>query len=130
MPSVLGTLLANIPWGQVVESAPKIAQGAGRLWETVKNRRAEPPPEPDPAAQAPSELAQLQARAAALEAQVQALHEEMRASAQLVKELAEQNALLVDQLQAMQQRQSRLARLAGAGLAVLAGALVWLAWWR
>lgn len=130
MPSVLGTILANIPWGQVVESAPKIAQGAGRLWETVKNRRAEPPPEPDASPEPLGDLAQLQARAAALEAQVRSLQDEVRTTAQLVKDLAEQNALLVQQLQATQQRQQRLARLGGVGLAVLAGAMVWLAWLR
>jgi hypothetical protein len=91
MPSILGTVLANIPWGQVVESAPKIAQGAGRLWETVRKRGGEPPPPSEASPEAPSELQQLQLQAQALAAQVQSLEDEMRATAQLVKDLAEQN---------------------------------------
>lgn len=127
MPSVLGTILANIPWGQVVESAPKIAQGAGRLWETVKNRRAEPAPPPQAAGEAPTPEQQLQTRLHALESQVQALQDEMRASAQLVKELAEQNAQLVARLQALQQRQARLTALGAASVLLLAVMLAWLA---
>lgn len=124
MPSVLGTILANIPWGQVVESAPKIAQGAGRLWETVKNRRAEPPPPaPEDAADATTELQQLHAHTAALQSQVQTLQDEMRASAQLVKDLAEQNAQLVQRVETMHRRLQR-SLLGGVGLAALAVA-VW-----
>lgn len=107
MPSVLGTILANIPWGQVVESAPKIAQGAGRLWETVKNRRNEPTPDaPSEAPGEPDPLMQLQAQHAALQLQVHALQDEMRASTQLVKDLADQNAQLVERVQAIRQRRS------------------------
>lgn len=91
--SVLTTILSNIPWGQVVESAPKIAQGAGRLWDNVKNRGAEPA---DPTSTGTSEpttdLQQLQTRTQALESQVQALQDEMRSSALLVKQLAEQTS--------------------------------------
>lgn len=124
MPSVLTTLLSNIPWGQVVDSAPKIAQGAGRLWETVKSRRSEagaPAAAPDEAP--PTELEQLQA-------QMQALHDEVRATAQLVKDLAEQNAQLVQRLQALQQAKARLAMAAGVGLAALAAAVLYLGWLR
>lgn len=124
MPSILGTVLANIPWGQVVESAPKIAQGAGRLWETVR-KRAEPTPQAETSAEAPSELQLLQTQAHALAAQVQALEGEMRATAQLVKELAEQNAMLVGRMQAVQ-RQLRWALALGA-LALAGAALaLWL----
>jgi hypothetical protein len=120
MPSILGTVLANIPWGQVVESAPKIAQGAGRLWETV--RKPTPPSEASP--EAPSELQQLQLQAQALTAQVQSLEDEMRATAQLVKDLAEQNAMLVQRMQA-QQRQARWAL----GLGAVALASTALTFW-
>ena len=124
MPSVITTILSNIPWGQVVDSAPKIAQGAGRLWETVKNRRAERDEPATPAQQseagAPTDLQLLQGRVHALESQVQGLQDEMRASAQLVKDLAEQNAQLVARMQAVQQRQRRLAWVGAVGLAALA----------
>ncbi len=126
MPSILGTVLANIPWGQVVESAPKIAQGAGRLWETVR-KRGEPSPPAEDTPQAPSDLQQLQQHTQALQAQVQALEDEMRASAQLVKELADQNAQLVARMQALQ-RHSRWALVlaVGAGLGAAAALAAWL----
>ena len=128
MSSLLTTILANIPWGQVVESAPKIAQGAGRLWEKVR-KRTEPAVEPSgPGAGTPlPDLAQLQQQVASLQAQLCSLEDEMRTSAQLVKELAELNARLVEQLQALQ-RQARLALWCVAallGVALLAALLAW-----
>ncbi len=136
MSSLLTTILANIPWGQVVESAPKIAQGAGRLWEKVRSR-PEPPAEPGPGAGpgpaaaglSPQEqLQQWQQQVASLQAQLRCLEGEMRTSAQLVKELAEQNARLVEQLQALQRRQARLALWCGAALVGFALWMTLLAW--
>jgi hypothetical protein len=127
MSSILGTVLANIPWGQVVESAPKIAQGAGRLWETVRKRGGGPVPDAAPEQappEAPSDLQQLQMQAQVLAAQVQSLEDEMRATAQVVKDLAEQNAMLVGRMQALQ-RQARWAL--GVGAVALAGTA--LAFW-
>jgi hypothetical protein len=122
MPSVLGTLLAHIPWGQVVEHAPKLAQGATRLWERVRSG-AEPPPVVTP--EAGSEpVATPQARLAALEAQVLALQDEMRTSAGLVKELAEQNARLVERMQDLDRQHQRLRWLGGLALAALVAALL------
>lgn len=117
MSSILGTVLAHIPWGQVVESAPKIAQGAGRLWESVRKRGDPAPASAQAAPEAPSDLQHLQLQTQALAAQVQALEGEMRATAQLVKDLADQNAMLVERVQALQ-RQARWALgLAAVGLA-------------
>ena len=129
--SVLSTILSNIPWGQVVESAPKIAQGAGRLWENVKNRGAEPAaptPTGTSTSEPPTDLQQLLSRTQALESQVQALQDEMRTSAQLVKQLAEPNEQLVERMQALQQRQRRLVWLGGLAVVLLAAALagLWL----
>ena len=123
MSSILGTVLANIPWGQVVESAPKIAQGAGRLWETVRKRGdpAQTPAQGEP--EGPSELQLLQAQVQSQAAQLQSLEGEMRATAQLVKDLAEQNAMLVERMQALQ-RQLRWALGAAALLALALAALV------
>jgi hypothetical protein len=123
MSSILGTVLANIPWGQVVESAPKIAQGAGRLWETVRKRAdpAQTPAQGEP--EGPSELQLLQALVQSQAAQLQSLEGEMRATAQLVKDLAEQNAMLVERMQTLQ-RQLRWALGAAALLALALAALV------
>lgn len=128
MPSLL-TVLANIPWGQVVESAPKIAQGAGRLWDTVKNRRAgAESPAPTEAADPGTELERVQARVQGLEAQVQLLQEEMRASAQLVKDLAEQNAQLVARIDLLHRRLQRALWLGASAAFGLLLALALSAW--
>ncbi len=127
------TVLSNIPWGQVIDAAPRIAEGAGRLWEAARNLRKTRAPEPEgpdasgaPLAE-PTESERMQARIADLEASVQAMREQMQASAQVVKELADQNALLVQRIEVARQRVVLLAA-AGAvvALALMASlALLW-----
>ena len=41
---VILTVLSNIPWGQLVENAPKLADGAAKLWSTVTGFRKPPLP--------------------------------------------------------------------------------------
>lgn len=172
------TVLSNIPWGQVVDNAPKIADGASRLWGAVKARRgrpegaapgaeagedaaapgagagadpAEPGAEPaDAAARAEALTKRLAGQVAALEAVVDELQGQLQASSGLVKDLAEQNAQLVQRLEMQQQQlaaqqeqlavqqqqiaaqQRRLHRLmaGGAVLALLLAGLSAALWWR
>lgn len=127
------TVLSNIPWGQVIDAAPRIAEGAGRLWEAARNLRKTRAPEPEgpdaagaPAAQ-PTESERMQTRIADLEATVQAMREQMQASAQVVKELADQNALLVQRIEVARQRVVLLAA-AGAVVALALMATLALLW--
>lgn len=127
------TVLSNIPWGQVIDAAPRIAEGAGRLWEAARNLRKTRAPEPEgpdasgaPQAQ-PTESERMQARIADLEATVQAMREQMQASAQVVKELADQNALLVQRIEVARQRVVLLAA-AGAVVALALMATLALLW--
>jgi hypothetical protein len=127
------TVLSNIPWGQVIDAAPRIAEGAGRLWEAARNLRKTRAPEPEgpdaagaPAAE-PTESERMQARIADLEATVQAMREQMQASAQVVKELADQNALLVQRIEVARQRVVLLAA-AGAVVALALTATLALLW--
>lgn len=127
------TVLSNIPWGQVIDAAPRIAEGAGRLWEAARNLRKTRAPEPEgpdasgaPQAQ-PTESERMQARIADLEATVQAMREQMQASAQVVKELADQNALLVQRIEVARQRVVLLAA-AGAAVALALMATLALLW--
>ena len=127
------TVLSNIPWGQVIDAAPRIAEGAGRLWEAARNLRKTRAPEPEgpdaagaPAAE-PTESERMQARIADLEATVQAMREQMQASAQVVKELADQNALLVQRIEVARQRVVLLAA-AGAVVALALMATLALLW--
>lgn len=102
------TILKSVPWAEVISNAPKVAEGARKLWNAVGRQRAA-----DKAAEAgaqpaashePHTLEALEARAAALEAAVSDLHGQMLASSELIKELAEQNAQLVKRIEANRKR--------------------------
>ena len=69
----------------------------------------------------------MQTRIADLEATVQAMREQMQASAQVVKELADQNALLVQRIEVARQRVVLLAA-AGAVVALALTATLALLW--
>ncbi len=104
------SVLANIPWGQVVDNAPKVADGAARLWKTVRRKNADAPTEASPQVDAHQTQADvLERRLAAMEAQVLSLEEQLGSSAELIKALAEQNTQLVRKIE---QNSARLFRLA------------------
>lgn len=111
------TVLSNIPWGQVVENAPKVADGAAKLWGRVTDfRKSSRAGEADPAVQGesrPSEQQLLQARVLELEQSVQSLHEQMRASTELIKALADQNTQLVQRIELNRARLVRVALTGG-----------------
>jgi hypothetical protein len=106
------TVLQAVPWSDVIRNAPRVAEGAKKLWSTVGRKRgrgsgaviAERSSDPD-------------LRLAELEAAVTELHAQMQASAELIKELAEQNAQLVRRIESNRRRTIVLA-LAVLGLIV------------
>lgn len=119
------TVLSNVPWTEVIRNAPKVADGARRLWQGIGGTRPEAVPDQAvPAAQ--GEAAALQGRIADLEARVAELHGQMLASSELIKQLAEQNTQLVARLELARVRLARLA-VAAAVTAVLALAALILA---
>jgi TolA-binding protein len=135
------TVLSNIPWGKVVDNAPKLADGAARLWGAVRKRgdaaaeegaaevmASNAPPEATAAEQLAARLA---GRVEALEGRVAELQAQLAASSELVKDLAEQNAQLVQRIELHQQQLRRLA-LGGAAVAVVltAGLALLLVFWR
>ncbi len=123
------SVLSNIPWGQVVDAAPKIAEGAGRLWEAAKNYRKSPAPATANAPGAPTDSspeAVLAARVAELETTLQALRGQMQASAEVIKELADQNTQLVRRVEQMRHRQTRLTFGCAIALLALTTATAWL----
>jgi hypothetical protein len=92
-------VLQMVPWSDVIKNAPKVADGAKKLWNTVGKK---PPPVPlaktGTAVQLTPEgqgIAALQAHVLALESATQDLHEQMLASSELIKALAEQNTQLI-----------------------------------
>ena len=93
------SVLQLVPWGDVISNAPKIADGAKKLWSTV----AKKPPETDflaagsqprllPQAQA---IAVLESQLALAQLALETLHGQMLASSELIKALADQNTQLV-----------------------------------
>ena len=111
MPAWL-SVLKVVPWGEVITNAPKVADGARKLWSAVKRT---PRPEdvlggasgtptavePSPDAEA---IAALQAQLGGVERAIAALHEQMLTSSELIKALAEQNTELIRRVEAMRVR--------------------------
>lgn len=102
------TILKSVPWAEVISNAPKVAEGARKLWNAVGKKRAADEAAdadaPPAASHEPLTLEALKARVAALEAAVSDLHGQMLASSELIKELAEQNAQLVKRIEANRKR--------------------------
>ena len=90
------TVLQNVPWTEVISRAPKVAEGAKKLWKTVVKK-------PSPAAIPDSPA--LEARVIALEAAVSELHGQMLTSSELIKTLAEQNAQLIQRIETLRVRE-------------------------
>jgi hypothetical protein len=98
------TVLQSVPWSDVISNAPKVAEGAKKLWNMV-GRKSVPPDSSEMSTQ-PAGLSEAQTLAAlsdrtvALEAAVADLHDQMLASSELIKALAEQNAQLIQRIEA------------------------------
>lgn len=123
------TVLSHIPWGQVVENAPKVADGAARLWSTVTGFRTKAGDATSESAgtKSPTDSDALRTRIEALEETVRNLSEQMQASSELIKALADQNAQLVQRIELNRARLVRFGWAATAACAALLGAVVLLA---
>ncbi len=119
------TVLKLVPWDDVITNAPKVAEGARKLWKTVARSPAPvPPAEPAiapeaatamPAAPALATRSELQALAAT----VSTLHEQMTESSALIEALADQNAQLIRQIESNRVRLGWLMAVVAALAAVL-----------
>lgn len=92
------TVLKLVPWGDVIENAPKVANGAKKLWQNVGKKPAPVTPikpVPNTLGSEPPAVAALQAQVSELQVAVADLHQQMLASSELIQSLADQNAQLV-----------------------------------
>lgn len=123
------TVLKNVPWGEVIANAPKVADGAKKLWSSVGKKPpvAQHAADSTPPSAVDSEaFAELQARLATLEAAASDLHDQMLASSEIIKALADQNALLIKGIEA---NRIRLRWLSGAVIVLGSAVAAGLAWW-
>lgn len=123
------TVLSNIPWGQVVENAPKVADGAARLWKAVTRKKPNQSPDANAktvvdAAQSSTEV--LKQRLLAVEEHMHHLEEQMSTSVELIKALAEQNTQLVRKIELNSVRLLRLATATAIGAIALLGSIIYL----
>ena len=114
------TALKVIPWGDVIEATPGIVKSARKIF--TRSQQAEEAA----TAAASSSPADLSARVAQLESSVAQLAEQQKASAELIETLAEQNARIVEAVDALRRR----ARLLIVVSSLLSIACVGLVAWR
>ena len=126
------TALKIIPWADVLESAPHIVKAAKRLFSATKadaSTFAESSTESSTessASTAGSSLANLTKRVRLLEARFVELSDEQKSSTELIKSLAEQNALVVEAIEVFRVRIKLLLTVCIALIGVLGSLVFWL----
>jgi hypothetical protein len=106
------SVLKMVPWGDVIESAPKVAQGAKKLWHTVGKKPTADTATPvvvGASGEAPPTLTALQTQVTQLQASVADLHQQMLESSALIGSLAEQNTQLIARVEVNRKRVLALA---------------------
>jgi hypothetical protein len=110
------TVLKMVPWGDVIETAPKVAAGAKKLWAKVGNKPiSDATPANGNASSTPQTLTEpdairaLQTQVAELQVATAELHQQMFESSALIQSLAEQNTQLVQRVELNRKRLLALA---------------------
>ena len=102
------SVLKLVPWGQVIENAPKVANSAKKLWNNVGKTPVGPdgPAAPvfDTPGDAPEPVAALQAEVVQLQNAVSQLQQQMLESTALIGSLAEQNTQLIARVEVNRKR--------------------------
>lgn len=92
-------VLQSIPWSEVIKNAPRVAESAKNLWNTISRKPAVSAMAAHAEATIHEAIGMLQSRVAALEESSAQLHEQMLVSSELLKALAEQNSQLVKRIE-------------------------------
>ena len=96
------TVLKMVPWDDVIKNAPKVADGAKRLWNAVAKKPPILESLHDKASSGAPEalsLAQLQQQLDSAVTEIAHLHQQMLESSALIQALAEQNAQLIKRVE-------------------------------
>ena len=112
MPIPWLAVLQAVPWSDVLNNAPKVADGAKKLWKSIGKQSSAPKTDVATGESADSSeaqtLATLHARLLKMEAAQIELHDQMLASSELIKALAEQNTLLIGRAELMRVKMRRM----------------------
>jgi len=103
------TALKAVPWSDVVQAAPNIVQGARKLFTAAKSYRAPAEGAATTPASGGGSGDHSEARLGQIDSHIETLQAEQRASAELIRSLAEQNANIVAALDLMRKRMRILA---------------------
>jgi hypothetical protein len=126
------SVLQAVPWSDVISNAPKVAEGARKLWKSAGNRGApaddaagaqDPVVDTPTTAPADAAVAQLQARTRQLEHAIADLRQQLQQSNEVITTLAEQNTQLVARVEMNRVRLQRTLALAAAAGVLALGTL-------
>lgn len=97
------TVLQMVPWGEVIKNAPKVADGAVKLWNSVSKKRVDGETDSDVTdvmlATDMVAVEKLEHRLHSAEQTITDLQAQVVQSAGVIKELASQNTQLVAQIE-------------------------------
>ncbi len=119
--------LKAVPWTDLVQHAPTIVKGARKLYSTVRGGASQTASAHAATSAVPTSAADAAVRISELEHRVVEIASEQQASAELIRNLAEQNARMIEAIGIMRARARVLlgvSVVAWIGVIVLA---VWLA---
>lgn len=96
-------VLQMVPWGEVIKNAPKVADGAVKLWNSVSRKKGLEGANSEVTdvvfTNETDSLEKLEHQLQASQAAIEELQAQVVQSAEVIKELASQNAQLVAQIE-------------------------------
>lgn len=117
--------LKAVPWTDLVQHAPTIVKGARKLYTTVRGGTAQSSAAEPAASATRTGAGGVEMRIAELEARLSEFAAEQRASAELIRNLAEQNARMIEAIGIMRAR-ARI--LLGVSVVAWVGVIVLAVW--
>jgi len=128
------TLIKSVPWGDVIEHAPSVLSGAQKLWQRLPGRggaaKASAPATPatpavaDAGQSLSAQVAELRTSLVAAEQQVAELQARLSDSNALIRDMAEQQARMLAQMETHRRALHWTAGIAVVALVVVLGLLL------
>ena len=118
MPIPWGSIASAIPWSEVINRAPEVLRGAKKVWQKIGRKTGAGTPAQPPVGATPEE------RVAALEARWRDLETRAQEGADVMAQMAEQQAGLIAEVARLKRRGRLLYVIAIVALALGATALL------